>query len=115
MPWVTLRNGSETWVDDATLGRNAYCAEIALRDGPDCHYCRCAVSWDLHYEWDADGNRRRVFPEGTVQATVDHKVPLCAGGSWDLDNLVIACGSCNSAKRQTPYDVFIATSYRVVR
>ncbi len=31
--------------------------------------------------------------------TVDHVVPVSAGGVTDLSNLVPACGRCNSAKR----------------
>ncbi|MCZ6753102.1 MAG: HNH endonuclease signature motif containing protein [Acidobacteria bacterium] len=33
-----------------------------------------------------------------VELTVDHKVSVKDGGSDDLDNLVTACGACNSGK-----------------
>jgi 5-methylcytosine-specific restriction endonuclease McrA len=40
--------------------------------------------------------------------TVDHVVPLAAGGSNDISNLVPACGSCNSSKGDTPLVVWLA-------
>ena len=30
--------------------------------------------------------------------TVDHKIPLAKGGTWDIDNLQLMCQSCNSSK-----------------
>jgi hypothetical protein len=39
-------------------------------------------------------------------ATVDHKVPLIAGGSDARANLVAACEPCNTAKGSMPYDLF---------
>lgn len=39
---------------------------------------------------------------GNHAETVDHIVPLAAGGSSEPDNLCAACGSCNSSKRDRP-------------
>ena len=44
-----------------------------------CFYCRCALS--------------------TKNLTMDHRIPLSRGGSHWPANLVPACKSCNSAKR----------------
>lgn len=41
-------------------------------------------------------------------ATLDHVVPLEAGGSDNIDNLVPACWSCNSSKKSTPLIVWLA-------
>jgi 5-methylcytosine-specific restriction endonuclease McrA len=30
--------------------------------------------------------------------TVDHRVPLIRGGSWQLSNLIVCCASCNTIK-----------------
>jgi predicted RNA-binding Zn-ribbon protein involved in translation (DUF1610 family) len=34
----------------------------------------------------------------STERTADHVVPLCRGGAHSIDNLVIACRSCNSSK-----------------
>jgi hypothetical protein len=34
----------------------------------------------------------------TIKLTIDHVMPLCRGGTNDLDNLVPACRACNSQK-----------------
>jgi 5-methylcytosine-specific restriction endonuclease McrA len=59
------------------------------RDGWHCHYC------DV-----------RLCP--LANPTVDHKVPVCRGGSDDVDNLVAACRWCNTAKADMPYALFVA-------
>lgn len=38
--------------------------------------------------------------------TMDHKTPLSRGGLHDPDNLVMACGSCNSSKRDLTEEEF---------
>lgn len=58
----------------AHWSRDAY-AEVYCRDGHACRYCGSGD--DL---------------------TVDHVVPRCRGGSDRLENLVVACRSCNSRK-----------------
>ncbi len=43
-----------------------------------CHYCKHGLSID--------------------SSTIDHVVPLSAGGTHDFSNLVPACRSCNGSK-----------------
>lgn len=39
----------------------------------------------------------------------DHIVPLCKGGSWDLDNIEIVCFDCNTRKGFMDLEDFLAT------
>lgn len=43
---------------------------------------------------------------------VDHFVPMKQGGTDDLENLVPACGSCNSSKGSKSFIVWLATRPR---
>ena len=40
----------------------------------------------------------RYCGEVTLTPTVDHQVPMCAGGTDDMSNLVCACHPCNASK-----------------
>lgn len=70
------------------------------RHGWTCHYCGHPVV--------GPGNAAEVCtitPDGLYQlppthrsATIDHVIPLVAGGTNDLTNLVLACDRCNSTK-----------------
>lgn len=40
--------------------------------------------------------------------TADHMTPLDLGGEHSAKNLVMACFSCNSSKRNVPYDEYVA-------
>lgn len=59
-----------------TWSTTFYAAAIQ-RGGLLCRYCGDPVSADL---------------------TIDHVIPRCQGGGDDLNNLVVACRSCNSRK-----------------
>ena len=50
-------------------------------------------------------NYRCVYCGSTTDLVVDHVVPVSAGGSSDLRNLVTACRGCNNRKgaRQIPF------------
>jgi len=88
------------------------------RDGWRCQYCGELTHASAH-----DGPEERV-------ATVDHKIPQCAGGDSSDDNLVTACKSCNSSKcslsiedfrilfslQASPYKSYLRlTSYRALQ
>jgi 5-methylcytosine-specific restriction endonuclease McrA len=53
---------------------------------PICHYCEKFTEVD--------------------QRTADHKTPLNLGGQHSAKNLVMACFTCNSSKRDLPYAKF---------
>lgn len=57
------------------------------RDGDSCVWCRA-----------------EVVP---LEATVEHLVPRTRGGPDHLDNLLLACGRCNSARAITPVAVYV--------
>lgn len=86
-------------------------ASIWIRDRFHCRYCRCKVipnsilellstiypkSFPYHTNWKAG----LVHPAFISRAaTVDHIVPLAAGGTaLDDDNLVTVCNVCNAIK-----------------
>jgi 5-methylcytosine-specific restriction endonuclease McrA len=63
---------------------------IIDRDGINCHYCGMELSFDMS--------------DSIMQyRTVDHIQPLAMGGSNHIDNLVLACKSCNSKKHTKHY------------
>ena len=45
---------------------------------------------------------------GEKTATEDHKIPLSRGGSNYIDNIALACRSCNSSKWTKTADEFLA-------
>jgi len=57
--------------------------EIFKRDGFRCVYCG-------------------AVPSDTVLLECDHIKPVAEGGTNEVDNLVTACGACNSGKGATP-------------
>lgn len=63
-------------------------AEVYYQYGPLCFYCL------------------------EVSDQIDHIVPLAAGGTNDLENLVPACKSCNSSKQDKPLLVWLAERKR---
>lgn len=59
-------------------------AVVARDKTINCHYCNCETRTDKN--------------AGPLQRTVDHVIPVSFGGKDSLDNLVLACKSCNSRK-----------------
>lgn len=70
-------------------------AEIAADQLHLCVYCSRSLL-PAEGQWDR------------LQATVDHVVSRADGGTDERDNLVAACYSCNSSKREQPLLVFLA-------
>lgn len=66
---------------------------VAARDGVYCFYCGVETF------------ERSTRPH--LQRTLDHVVPVAAGGKDELSNFVIACGSCNSRKGALPLQAFV--------
>lgn len=117
---------------------------IAQRDGGwTCHYCgQALVPVDRVAEvcrwrprkvyWDHCGCGEHVLSHGSLPmpcvveggytapghlrwAETDHKTPRCLGGGDQLENLVLACGPCNSRKGKRPYAEFMALTQESVR
>lgn len=63
--------------------------EVFARDGFACRYC---------------GAQSDV-----AKLVVDHIVPVCAGGTNDIENLVTACVACNAGKGPKPIDQHVVT------
>lgn len=72
-----------------------YHKQLADRDGGwRCHYCHVPFT---------------PRPNGTCEATVDHKIPTSRGGNSEADNLVLCCTSCNSRKsNRYTYEQYLA-------
>lgn len=67
--------------------------EVFEQCGPKCAYCGQRAET---YGWRRDvRGRYRVYVEGFQW---DHLVPVSRGGDNDIDNMVMACESCNKRK-----------------
>ena len=43
-----------------------------------------------------------------ASATLEHIIPLAAGGSWDIRNLALSCNDCNQERGTIPFAEFKA-------
>lgn len=57
---------------------------LTAKQNGKCHYCKCTMT-------ECDG----VTP---TSVTLDHVIPLCAGGLNHPSNMVAACFACNQDK-----------------
>jgi 5-methylcytosine-specific restriction endonuclease McrA len=62
---------------------------VIKRDGLACHWCGVECV-------EVIPTRNGIFPSN--MATLDHVRARWAGGSHDLDNLVLACRDCNQRR-----------------
>lgn len=65
-----------------------------------CAYCKKRMIYESRHDSDKFNHPRR--------ATLDHVVPLAAGGRNDAGNIVAACLECNTAKGSMTLDEFRA-------
>ena len=61
---------------------------VWLKSGERCHYCGCRFSF-------------------VDDAEIDHVVPVSRGGTTELENLVLACASCNGSKGTMDAEEFL--------
>jgi 5-methylcytosine-specific restriction endonuclease McrA len=64
------------------------------KQGGCCYYCNDPIS-------------TTKAPDHPQRATLDHRMPRCAGGGNDRANLVAACRTCNGLKGDMPASIFI--------
>lgn len=69
------------WTDEPTPPRRE---RLWIKEGKKCHWCGCPT--------------RLVAGDAQDQATVDHVIPRCKGGTNDEENLVSACHACNARR-----------------
>lgn len=67
--------------------------------GPNCYYCGVLFESEIR----------------SRKMTLDHYDPLATGGTSDLDNLVLACSTCNAEKGPSHGDVFKVSRYCLER
>lgn len=49
-----------------------------------------------------------LLAPGFAYPVIEHRIPSCRGGSSQLENLVLSCSSCNTAKGTLTDDEFLA-------
>lgn len=74
---------------------------IYLRDGSRCAYCGCTEGDNAQGKY--------------VALTLDHIVPLSAGGTHDPKNLLTACHPCNSRRRDEDFRTFVGCAKQARR
>jgi hypothetical protein len=62
-----------------------------------CYYCDCSLALEEDDVVVTPWGAIYVRP-GLELPTTDHRLPVSRGGTDALENLVLACRSCNSAK-----------------
>ena len=75
--------------------RSLLLAAAVERDGDGCHYCTVPTVVNP-----SAGSYHR-------ERTLDHVVPLSAGGKDELENVVCCCRSCNARKGTRPQRQYV--------
>jgi 5-methylcytosine-specific restriction endonuclease McrA len=80
--------------------RSKYWEDIFWRDNGHCRYCAVDLTSTINH-W--------------ASATVDHVIAVVAGGSDEMDNLVLSCNLCNNIlSRASKLTTFEARKARVL-
>ncbi len=72
------------------------CRRISERQNHRCAYCGVRT-------WSKALGEKGLLE---TQATIDHLVCRSQGGTWQEDNLVMACHQCNN-ERQNQYEAYV--------
>lgn len=68
--------------------------QLGAKQGNKCCYCHVTLTWQLK------------TPLKPTCATLEHIIPLAAGGANHFDNLAVSCNRCNGRRGTTPHDLF---------
>jgi 5-methylcytosine-specific restriction endonuclease McrA len=60
-----------------------------------CYYCKVPMTRHFDASSHFFDTKRPLAP---TDATLEHLVPRCEGGSNEIDNLAAACHACNNAR-----------------
>jgi 5-methylcytosine-specific restriction endonuclease McrA len=52
----------------------------------------------------------KTFP--SKELTIEHKVPICLGGTSDIDNIDIACAPCNQSRGREAWLIYLSERKR---
>lgn len=55
------------------------------------------------------------MPVSKTKMTIGHKIPLSQGGTNAIDNLMLACLSCNQAKNNWTMEEFLAKIQKILQ
>ena len=69
--------------------------EVAERDGWLCHLCEELIDPDLYCV-------SEYASQHPMEATIDHLVPRCEGGTRELENIRLAHRCCNMERGTQP-------------
>ena len=72
---------------------------LKRKQGDRCYYCRVRMT----------ASAPPGEPRPPTMRTVDHVVPLAAGGTNEAGNLVLACNRCNREKGDLDARTFLAS------